>query len=454
MAKIQFKKLLINLLLALIEGLRKLGHLIKLFFITIGKPITFVWKKLIRPLVIRVYKLYLFVTNRIKRALGINKRLNFLFSNRYVVHVSIIIMALVVASTNIVQASEVRPEDFQTKTILHDIVQPEIGDDEDIVETSESIKKADKQYIDTSASLVSNIPVIEEDESVKGELLIAEGGGALVKSNILDTKLGYTTEIREHEVEEGETASMIAEDYGISLATLQWANDLGSSTVIKPGQKLSIPPVDGVTYTIKSGDTLLDVVSKRKGDIDKVREINEIGDGDLIAVGTTIVIPDGAPYTPPAPAASTSSSGSTSGSSGSTSGGWTSVFKPSSQPSAPAASGQFGWPSASHDISQYSRWGHIAIDIRGPMGTAIYASAPGVASLHSGGGYGNYIIVDHQNGWTTLYAHLSTFGVSNGQYVSQGQYIGGEGSTGWSTGPHLHFEIRQGGTKYNPLDLL
>ena len=452
MAKTTFKKLLINLLLALIEGLRKLGHYIKVLLITVTKPVAFLWKKLFRPLVIKVYKFYLFVTNKIKRALGINKRLNFLFSNRYVVHVSIVIMALVVASTNIVQASEIRPEDFQTKTILHDIVQPEIGDDEDIVETSESIKKSDKQYVDTSTSLVSNIPVIEEDDSVQGNLLISEGGGALVKSNILDTKLGYTTDIREHEVKEGETASMIAEDYGISLATLQWANGLGSSTVIKPGEKLKIPPVDGVIYTIESGDTLLDVVSKRKGDIDKVRELNEIGDDDLIAVGTTIIIPDGQPYTPPPPP-TTSSSGSTSGSSGTT-GGWTSVFNPSNQPSAPAASGQFGWPSASHDISQYSRWGHIAIDIRGPMGTAIYASAGGVATLHSGGGYGNYIIVDHQNGWSTLYAHLSSYGVSNGQYVSQGQYIGGEGSTGWSTGPHLHFEIRQGGTKYNPLDLL
>ena len=268
----------------------------------------------------------------------------------------------------------------------------------------------------------------------------------MVKTNILETGIGYSTDIREHEVMEGETISTIAEDYSVSVATIQWANNLGSSTVIKPGDTLKILPVSGVVYTVESGDTLLDIVTKHKGDIDEVKDMNGIDDDDLVAVGTEIVIPGGSPYVAPKPQVSTPTT-----SYDNTSGGWTSVFKPSTEPAAPSGGGQFIWPSASHDISQYSRWGHVAVDVRGPMGTAIYASAGGVATLHSGGGYGNYIIVDHQNGWSTLYAHLSSYAVSSGQYVSQGQVIGGEGSTGWSTGPHLHFEIRQGGTKYNPL---
>lgn len=451
--KDNINKIFVSVLLAAIRGAKKGFDLAKLLLFYITRPAALLWRKLVRPALVKAYKLYLFATNRIKKALGINKRFSFVFNNKYIIHVSIVVLAVFVASTNLIQAAEVRSEDFQKETVLHDIVKPDMFADEDIVETAASIRKADKSYIDTSAALVSNIPEIEEAHEESESLMTAGGGAALVKSNIIESEIGYSNDIREHEVVAGESIGSIAEDYGVSVATIQWANDLGSSTTITPGQTLKIPPVSGVIYTIKSGDTLLDVVAKRKGDIDEVREINEIGDDDLIAVGTTIVIPGGQPYVPPAPDPAPSSQVASSGSSGSSS-GWTSVFKPNAAPSAPATGVQFQWPSASHDISQYSRWGHIAIDIRGPMGTAIYASAAGTATLHSGGGYGNYIIIDHGNGWSTLYAHLSSYGVSNGQYVSQGQYIGGEGSTGWSTGPHLHFEIRQGGTKYNPLDFV
>lgn len=454
--KDNINKIFINVLLAVLRGVRKGFNLIKLLLFYITRPGAFLWRKLFRPMLVKGYKLYLMATNRLKKALGINKRFGFIFNNKYIIHVAIVVLAVFVASTNLIQAAEVRSEDFQKETVLHDIVKPDMFADEDIVETAATIKKADKSYIDTSAAMISNIPEIEEEQQGNEALMTAGGGSALVKTNIIESEIGYSNNIREHEVTAGESIGTIAEDYDISVATIQWANDLGSSTTITPGQTLKIPPVSGVIYTIKSGDTLLDVVSKRSGDIDEVREFNEIGDDDLIAVGTTIVIPGGEPYVPPAPDPAPVSQVASSGNSGNSgnSSGWTGVFKPNAAPSAPATGVQFQWPSGSHDISQYSRWGHIAIDIRGPMGTPIYASAAGTATIHSGGGYGNYIIVDHGNGWSTLYAHLSSYGVSNGQYVSQGQYIGGEGSTGWSTGPHLHFEIRQGGRKYNPLDFL
>ena len=451
-SKESFKKISINVLIAVLRGGRKGFNLIKLLLFYLSRPVALMWRKMLRPGLVKGYKLYLFATNRIKKALGINKRFGFVFNNKYIIHVSIVILAVFVASTNLIQAAEVRTEDFQKETILHDIVKPDVFADDDIVETAASIQKADKSYIDTSAALVSNIPEIEEEQGDNRALMTASGGSALVKSNIIGSEVGYSNSIREHEVEEGESIGSIAEEYNVSVATIQWANSLGSSTTIQPGKILKIPPVSGVIYTIESGDTLLDVVSKRDGDINEVRDLNDIDEGDLIAVGTTIVIPGGQPYTPPAPAAAPASNTS-SGNSGSSS-GWTSVFKPEAAPSAPASGMQFQWPSGSHDISQYSRWGHVAIDIRGPMGTPIYASAAGTATNHSGGGYGNYVVIDHGNGWSTLYAHLSSYGVSSGQYVSQGQYIGGEGSTGWSTGPHLHFEIRQGGTKYNPLGFI
>ena len=101
-----------------------------------------------------------------------------------------------------------------------------------------------------------------------------------------------------------------------------------------------------------------------------------------------------------------------------------------------------------------ARWGgtHTGLDVAAPTGTTIYAAASGtVTTVKSlSGSYGNYLIIDHANGVQTLYGHCSSILVSNGQSVSQGQAIATVGSTGNSTGPHLHLEIRSNGTALNP----
>lgn len=125
-------------------------------------------------------------------------------------------------------------------------------------------------------------------------------------------------------------------------------------------------------------------------------------------------------------------------------------------------SGKFGRPTRGWLLSQgfgrtsFERW-HTGIDLDSRSGTAILASASGrVVSVSRGwgGGYGNHIIIDHGSGFTTLYGHLSSFSVSSGQLVNQGQQIGIMGSTGWSTGVHLHFEIRVKGSPQNPMNYL
>jgi murein DD-endopeptidase MepM/ murein hydrolase activator NlpD len=118
-------------------------------------------------------------------------------------------------------------------------------------------------------------------------------------------------------------------------------------------------------------------------------------------------------------------------------------------------SGSFIWPTTEHLISGYNFSSiHPAIDIGGQLGNAVYAADSGVVVYAgwSNYGYGNLIVIDHGNGWQTAYAHLSAFSVGCGQSVSRGIMIGALGSTGNSTGPHLHFEMSINGAKVNPLD--
>jgi murein DD-endopeptidase MepM/ murein hydrolase activator NlpD len=155
------------------------------------------------------------------------------------------------------------------------------------------------------------------------------------------------------------------------------------------------------------------------------------------------------------------SSGSSSGGGGSSSGGSSSGGSSGgggqTTTSAPSSSG-FAWPLCAPVTSEYGpRWGrmHRGIDQGASTGTPIGASKAGTV-IYAGwqGGYGNLVLVDHHDGVVTAYAHMSRIGVSNGQSVSQGQSLGAVGSTGNSTGPHLHFETRVNGNAVNPRQYL
>ena len=128
----------------------------------------------------------------------------------------------------------------------------------------------------------------------------------------------------------------------------------------------------------------------------------------------------------------------------------------------PGATGDLRWPVDGGRISGYVGprvhpiFGynscHTGVDIAAPSGTSVLASASGtVAMIGSGGPYGTSVLIAHGDGLTTFYAHLSSVDVSNGQQVGKGDRIGGVGSTGWSTGPHLHYETRINGTAYDPM---
>ena len=254
-------------------------------------------------------------------------------------------------------------------------------------------------------------------------------------------------EIITHVVEEGETVSEIAEKYDLEVSTILWANDLSKGDKIKPGDELDILPIDGVRHKVKRGESIYSIGKKYGLDDSQVQAIidypfNEfLNDENFeLVAGQWLMVPDGV-----MPSKTKSTRPAYDGGATST-------------PDAGkvAATGSFVWP-ASGRITQGYRFYHKAIDIANKGGGSVVAADAGVVTVAGwpdGYGYGNRVIIDHGNGYVTLYAHLSLIQVRAGQRVNRGDVIGQMGSTGRSTGVHLHFEIRKGGALMNPLSYL
>lgn len=270
--------------------------------------------------------------------------------------------------------------------------------------------------------------------------------GPILESE-LDTRTNISqkprSEVIEYEVQAGETVSSIGKKFGISSDTIRWANDLSNVNQLKPGDTLKILPVSGVSHSVKAGDTIESVAKKYEADTQAILDFpfNNLPDDFKLKVGQVLIVPDGQPpevKTVPAKRPKFIAQG------------------PTSPAFEAAGGGKFVWP-AGGAISQYFAWYHPGIDIPNKAAPGIAASDGGtvvLAGWPDGGGYGNRVVIDHGNGYRTLYAHLSNIYVGIGQTVSRGQIIGQMGSTGRSTGIHLHFEIHFKGVPVNPLAIL
>ena len=240
------------------------------------------------------------------------------------------------------------------------------------------------------------------------------------ESSIDSEEVQNNGKISVYEVREGDTLSQIANMFGVSANTIKWANDLDRP--ISPGQTLVILPITGIEYTVKKGDTIASIAKRYEADSDEIRRFNSISD-EALAVGVEIIIPNAEPHQ--APAKTTKKTYGTGG-------------------GAKVASGWLVRPVSG--VKTQGLHGYNGVDIGAPEGTAVYAAAAGEVIISKSGawngGYGNYIVIKHSNGVETLYAHLSSNAVSVGTWVNQGDLIGGVGSTGKSTGQHLHFEVR------------
>ncbi len=236
-----------------------------------------------------------------------------------------------------------------------------------------------------------------------------------------EARKASSDQISVYVVREGDTLSQIADMFEVSINTIRWANDMTGKSTIHPGQTLVILPVTGIRHMVTRGDTVQSIAKKYKGDVDEILSYNGLEDGVQLSIGQEIVVPDGEIATP-------ASSGGVA---------------PRSY-AGPSYAGYYLRPV--NGTRSQGLHGHNGVDIAAPPGSPIYAAAAGEVIISStggwSGGYGNYVVIKHGNGTQTLYAHNASNAVSAGQTVAQGDVIGYVGSTGRSTGSHVHFEVR------------
>lgn len=268
----------------------------------------------------------------------------------------------------------------------------------------------------------------ESDDASTSDSLSARSGPLRVSTE----DISYPTDdtISVYEVKKGDSLATVAKLFGVSKNTIIWANDLKSQN-ISPGDTLVILPMTGIKHTVKRGDTVASIARKYKADSDDISKFNGVAVTSKLSVGDVILVPEGE-------LAVTTTVIAKSGKLITTEKLLDTYYLSTSE-------GFLTRPVVNGRRTQ-GLHGHNGIDIGATPGTPVLASASGrviVAKIGGyNGGYGNMIVITHDNGIQTVYAHLRAVNVSPGQTVSQGQIIGGVGNTGRSTGPHLHFEVR------------
>lgn len=233
---------------------------------------------------------------------------------------------------------------------------------------------------------------------------------------------GQRNQVITYTVQPGDTLGRVANDFGISVNSLVWANNLKDSDYLTSGQELKIPPVSGVIHVVKSGDSIGTIAKKYSAKEESIVEFNGLPRDGTLQLGQELIVPDGKIQI---------------------AGQYVAYTSNVRFARLPNLGGFFFIPTQGYN------WGRIhgrnGVDVANLCGTPIYAAAGGsvIGAVANGwnGGAGKYVKISHGNEIYTLYAHLSRLLVSGNEPVARGQLIGLMGATGLSTGCHLHFEV-------------
>ncbi len=364
----------------------------------------------------------------------------YILTNRYAIHVLVIVVAFGTGVMS-VQASGLRSEDFGQKSILFGLVSEQSN--ETIIVRSDVVVSKPSNYLGASALSVQ--PDIDFHDPQDDYVAITTGGAALVAPTVKESgaSIAPRTKIVQYVIQSGDSIGTIAQSHNISLNTLLWSNGLTTRSVIQPGDSLKILPTDGVEHTVKSGDTLIKIANKYDANTDEVSSYNHLADTSDLQIGETLFIPGGKIIAvAPTRTASVAK-----------------VFKTpttiATAPSTTTSSGNMIWPTDLSIITQYYGWKHTGVDIDCHFTNDNYAADDGYVQFSGWkGGYGYTVEINHGNGIVTRYGHHAKLYVSAGQQITKGTPVGLCGTTGRSTGTHLHFEVIRNGKFTNPLEYI
>lgn len=449
----KFNRFLIKIIAPLTRAAEKVFSIFPNFLAVIFLPVKKAGALAFRFLIFPIYKLFYFMRYRLLRSNHSSRSRVFAFLNKnYVIHILIAVIGGAVLAGNL-NAQELRDENYGEKTLIYTLISKE--EYEELTEEG-LLQPQDKavSYLDQNVALgMQDMPVVGADTEPPQDLLsVTQGGLALLKPNIIQpvTPGEITSTVVErrdgiivYTVQPGETISTIASRFGISLETVLWQNNLTSRSVIRPGQSLEILPVSGIAHKVARNETVSSIAKKYKVSEEEIIKQNNLLDVSDIKISQVLIVPGGKKIYPTVAVVKKTSNVPAVSS-------ITKLFVPPAGDVSRAT--PLLWPAAARTITQYYKLGHLGLDIGAPIGTAIYAADDGVVEISGWqNGYGNTILLRHNDGSKTRYGHFSKLYVSKGDTVTRGQTIGGMGSTGWSTGSHLHFEVIIGGKKKNPL---
>ncbi len=423
------------------------------FFIVLFLPIVSFFHFIFIKILVKIYLGYFSFIKKIGWTRFSGGIISFLFSQK-TVHILVVILTFSIVFTSFVGRGRAKTITEQAnKTIISELVKSEFYEfsDDELIEESFSEESINAQsqlkYLNSLTSIDKGQKTVLSDEKEESlSSLSNPKGEAIIKPEITTTKISKKArkESIEYEVQPGDTISTIAYEFDISVNTILWENNLSSYSLIRPGDILTILPSSGLSHKIVKGNTLGSLAKKYDITEEEVMKANKMTESSTLSIGDVLFIPGGKKTYYAAPVVTTSYNPISI---------IKDIVKPAGTQTAP--SNKMAWPTKGSRITQYYSWRHLGLDIANKTGTPIYAADAGSVTYTGWkNGYGYTIIVDHGGGKETLYAHLSKFYVEKGTRVGKGESIAAMGSTGWSTGSHLHFEVRIGGKKYNPLNYI
>ena len=295
---------------------------------------------------------------------------------------------------------------------------------------SKILDEISPEQVSYNTSSISEVPTVTSAVTLENATDIFYNSITSDNTLVGDGTIGMKYD--EYIIEEGDNLTTISRKIGANLDTLVSVNKITNANRLRPGQKIVVPNRNGLLYTIKKDESIEEIAERYDVSLNRVLAFNKISDPSNIEVGDDIFLP-GAKYTLDER-----------------------IDKFGQMFSIPTTitriSSVFGY--RVHPITGV-RTKHMGVDIPGRLNTPVYAARKGkVIFAGYSGGYGNLVIVRHDKGYTTYYGHLNSITTKAGATVGVGVMIGRMGSTGRSTGSHLHFEVRRNGVALNPADFI